>query len=156
MKRVMNQNKENEQRCGYITYGKELTQLLEHVCSRCGSMGPVDGEDAFVMRGGWTYDDDESEAIWFCTKCTEESPDYDEFLQKLRENTDKLKGPSGCQQNAIKIMKSPTSSRLIFTPACLVEESIEVSEVMPSMSTVVLVPFDGSAMRTIKKNSSLF
>ena len=150
LKRVMKQNKENEQTCGYITYGKELNQLLAHICCRCGSMGPVDGEDAFVMRGGWTYDDDESEALWFCSKCTEESPDYDEFLQKLKEDTDKLKGPRSCQQNAIKVVKSPTSGRLIVTPACLVEES-EASEEMPSMSTVVLVPFDGSAMRTIKR-----
>ena len=151
LKRVMKQNRESRQTCGYITYGKELAQLLVHVCCKCGAIGPVDGEDGFVMRGGWTFADDESEALWFCTKCTEESPDYVEFLEKLRENTDKLKGPSGGQQAAIKIIRSPTTSKLIVTPACLVEESIEASEVMPSMSTAVLVSFDSSAVRTIMR-----
>ena len=151
LKRIMKQNKEKEQTCGYITYGKELTQLLAHVCCRCGSMGPVGGKDGFTMRGGWTYADGESEALWFCTQCTEESPEYEEFLQKLKANTDRLKGPSSCHQNAIKIVKSPTSSKLIVAPVCLVEDSIEASEVAPSLSTTVLVPFDGLAIRTIIK-----
>ena len=148
MKRVMKQSKTNDENCGYAAYTEELTHVLEHVCCKCGVMGPpVEGEDDFVLRGGWT--DVDGGRVWFCSKCTEDSPGYDDVEEKLRENTEKLKGPRTCHENVIKVVKSPTSARLIVAPSCFGEDSAEASEIVPSMSTAVLVPYDGSAVRAI-------
>ena len=147
MRRMIKQNKLKEQSFGSMAYEKELMQVLDHVCCKCGTMGPLVGEDGFVLRGGWT--DADGDKAWFCSNCTEESPEYADVLQKLRDDTERLKGPTNSQESDMKVVRSPSSDRLILAPACLTEDSIEVSEVLPS--TRILVPNDGSAVRAIMK-----
>ena len=147
MRRMIKQNKQKEQSFGYVAYNQELMKIMDHVCCKCGTIGPLVGKDGFVLRGGWT--DAEGEKAWFCTNCTEESPEYADFLQKLTDDTKRLSGPGNSQENVMKVVKSPSSARMILTPACLTEDLIEESEVSPS--TRSLVPNDGSAVRAIMK-----
>ena len=148
MKRTINASKKKEQGFGCLTFKKELSQLLAHTCCKCGTMGPVIGEDNFVMRGGWK-DDATDRASWFCSKCSEDSPDYNEFRQRLEGEVDRLKGPRGSQDSDIKVVRCSASGRSIVAPVCLTEDRPEVSQFVPSLSTLVLVPYDASAIRAI-------
>ena len=50
MKRAINEAKKREQSIGCSSYREELSQLLCHVCGKCGAMGPDIGEEDFVLR----------------------------------------------------------------------------------------------------------
>ena len=147
MRRMIKQNKQKEHSFGYVAYKKELMNIMDHVCCKCGTMGPLVGKDCFVLRGGWT--DADGEKAWFCPNCTEESLEYADVKQKLRNDTEKLKGPRNSQNNDMKVVRSSASDRLIVAPVCLTEDSEEVSEVVPSLSTRILVPHDASALRAL-------
>ena len=147
MRRMIKQNKQKKQSSGHVTYRKELMQILSHVCCKCGNMGPLVGEDGFVLKGGWTNANDES--AWFCTKCTETSPEYADVKRQLREDIEKLKGPRSSQDSDMKAVRSSTSGRLVVAPVCLTEDSLEVSDIVPSLSTRVLVPNDATALRAL-------
>ena len=147
MKRSMKQNKEKQQSYGYVSYRKQLMQILAHVCCKCGVMGPVAGEPDFVLRGGWTNADDKE--VWFCSKCTDTSPQYADVKRQLVEDTERLKRPRGSQESDIKVVRSATSGRLIVAPVCLTEDNLEEAEVVPSLSTRILVPYDATALRVL-------
>ena len=148
MRRLITASKKREQGCDYLSYKNELSQLLAHTCCRCGTMGPVIGEDDFVLKGGWT-DDSGDRAAWFCSKCSEESADYNVFKNKLEGEVERLKGQRGSQDGDVKVVRCSISERLIFAPECLTEDRPNVSQFAPSLSTLVLVPYDASAIRGI-------
>ena len=148
MRRMINTSK-REQGCGFLSFKHELSQLLAHVCCRCGAMGPVEGEDDFVLKGGWT--DADGNPVWFCSTCSEESPEFKEVKQKLEGYTERLKGPQGSQVGDIKVVSCSVSGSLIVAPMCLTEGRPAALQFAPSLSTRVLVPYDASAIRAIKR-----
>ena len=149
MKRLIKASKTRKEGFGYVPYRTELSQLLAHICCRCGTMGPVVGEDDFVLRGGWTDADDNP--VWFCSKCTEESPDFEEVKRKMQDETERLKGPRGSQHRDIKVVRCSVSGRLIVAPACLTEDRPDALQTAPSLTTLVLVPYDATAIRAIMR-----
>ena len=149
MRRSTNEKKRKEQSYGCLSYKEELSKILDHVCCRCSAMGPVVGEDSFDLRGGWT--DANDDPAWFCSKCSEDSPEYDEVKQKLEGDAERLKGPRGSQESDVKIVSCSQSGRLIVAPKCLTEDRPDVPQYAPSLSMRVLVPSDASAIRAIMR-----
>ena len=138
------------QKYGCEKFKEELSNLLGHVCRKCGRMGPGVGESDFKLIGGWTWQGNNgAEESWFCSNCTEESPEYAETIAKLRENTERLSRSTSSGSKSFKLVKSTSSDRIIVAPACLTENTTEVSNALPSCSTRILVPQDATAIRTI-------
>ena len=52
MRRNLRDSKRKEKEFCYASYRLELSRLLTHTCCKCGIMGPVVGEENYVMRGG--------------------------------------------------------------------------------------------------------
>ena len=128
----------------------ELSHLLEHVCRKCGKMGPGVGDGEFRLLGGWTWLSDQgAEEGWFCPDCTEESAEYTDTLEKLKEDTERLKKSPSSQTDSFKMVKSTSSTRTIVAPTCLIEGIADVSNAIPSLSTRILVPQDATAIRAI-------
>ena len=148
MRRTMNEKKREEQSYGCVSYREELSQILNYVCCRCGTMGPVVGEEHFVMRGGWT--DGNGDQAWFCSKCSEDSPEWETVRQKLSDDTERYKGPNNSQECEVKAVESQILHRLTLAPACLTENNVDIPQLPPSLSTLVLVPNHPSAIRAIK------
>ena len=149
MRRNLRDAKKRELGQGCASYRSELSRLLEHTCCKCGIMGPVVGEEDFVMKGGWTYEG--GDEAWFCHKCSEESPDFEEIEARLSSTTEKLKGPKDSQLCDVKVVRCSQSGRLTVAPTCLTEDRLDVVQAEPSLSTLVLVPYDSSAIRGISK-----
>ena len=149
MRRVIHESKKKEQNIGCNSYREELSQLFLHACVKCGAMGPDLGEEDFALRGGWT--DDNGQRVWFCSKCTEESPEFQEFKQTVEGETERLKGQQGSQESDLMVVRSPTSDRLIVAPRSLTESSEGVPQYAESLSTLVLVPSHPSAIRAIMR-----
>ena len=147
MRRNLHESKKKERGRGYTSYRSELSRILAHTCCKCGNMGPVVGEANFVMKGGWTGGD--GEGSWFCPHCSEESPDFDEVKEKLSSSTEKLKGPRDSQECDVKVVRCAQSGRYTVAPSCLTEDRPGVVLAEPSLSTLVLVPCDDSAIRAV-------
>ena len=146
IRRVINKEKKKAQSIGCTSYREELSQLLCHVCGKCGAMGPDIGEEDFVLRGGWTRAGG-GERCRFCSRCTEESPEFEEVKQKLEGETERLKGQQDSQESDVKIVRLSTSDRLVVAPRSLTESSQDVPQYATSLSTLVLVPSHPSAIR---------
>ena len=102
-----------------------------------------------MIKGGWTYED--GDEARFCSRCSEESPDFETMEARLIATTEKLKGSRGSQECDVKVVRCPQSGRYTVAPACLTEDRLDVVQAEPSLSTLVLVPFDNSAIRGISK-----
>ena len=148
LKRRIIAAKEKEQSCGIMIFKKELSQLLAHVCVKCGCMGPTTGEE-FLLKGGWT--DDCDERLWFCSSCSEESQDFAEVKRQLEDRVNRLKGPSNSPSSDVKVTRCSRSGQPILAPVCLSEDGQHISNFVPSSSTLVQVPYDASGLRIIKK-----
>ena len=148
MRRIINDRKRKEERNGCVFYREELAHVLNHICCKCGAMGPVAGEEDFVMRGGWT--DCNDDPSWFCSKCFEDDPSWTGFREKLTSDIERLKGPRHSQHCDLKIVESQTLQRLTLAPTCLTDNNVDITQLSPTLSTLVLVPNHPSAIRAIK------
>ena len=148
MRRTMNEKKREEQSYGCVSFREELSRILNYACCRCGTLGPVAGEEQFVMRGGWT--DANGDPAWFCSKCSENSPEWETVRQKLSDDVERLKGPNDSQECDLKAVESQILHRLTLAPACLTENNADIPQLSLSLSTLVLVPNHPSAIRGIK------
>ena len=146
MRRAIKDKKRKEQSYGCVYYREELSKILSHVCSKCCAMGPVDGEH-FVLRGGWQ--EANGDPVWRCSKCSEDSPDWEDFRRQLSNDTRRLKGPNNSQECDVRAVDSQILNRLTFAPACLTENVVHNPQLPPSLSTLVLVPNHPSAIRPI-------
>ena len=145
MRRTITEAKKKEQSIGCTSYREELSQLFLHACVMCGAMGPDLGEEVFQLRGGWTHDN--GQRGWFCSKCTEESPQFPEIKQKLEGEVERLKGQQGSQESDLRVVRSSTLDRLIVAPRSLNESDQDIPQYAASLSTLVLVPSHPSAIR---------
>ena len=145
MRRAIKEVKEKEQSIGCTHYREELSQILRHICGKCAVMGPEVGEEDFGLRGGWSRTD--GERMWFCSKCTTESPDFEEVKQKLKDDSERLKGQRGSEESDLKVVRLPRSEGLIVVPRSLTDTGVDVPQYVASLSTLVLVPSHPSAIR---------
>ena len=143
MKRAITEAKKKAQNLGCTSFRKELSQLFQYVC-KCAAIGPDLGED-FALRGGWT--DNDGVRAWFCPKCTEESPDFEEVKQKLTGDTKRLKGQKNSDESDLRVVRLSSSGRLVVAPRSLAESSPDVLQYAASLSTRIVVPSHPSAIR---------
>ena len=133
---------------GRSTMKHELSQLLAHVCCKCGAFGPSLGEE-FSLKEGCA--DEYADHDWYCSHCSETSLGYSEFKQQLQEKTERLKGARGSPSSDVTVSRCLSSGRPVVTPVCLLsEDSQRLPQFAPCLSTHILVPYDASALREIK------
>lgn len=133
---------------GRSTMKHELSQLLAHVCCKCGAFGPSLGEE-FSLKEGCA--DEYADHDWYCSHCSETSLGYSEFKQQLQEKTERLKGARGSPSSDVTVSRCLSSGRPVVTPVCLLsEDSQRLPQFAPCLSTHILVPYDAPALREIK------
>ena len=88
-------------------------------------------------------------ALWCCSNCLSDSVTFNEIENRVRTDVHRLKSKRGPQGGEFKVVTSVTSGRQVLAPSCVVENYCEVEGVAPNLSTVVLLPTQPPAIKSI-------
>ena len=137
---------------GYLSFHKELSELLGKVCSGCGAMGPADEEKETSRMIIWKRGDDGTE-LWRCSRCLTGNcnNDYEEITEKIqtqRIQTERLKKAENQEENEFNLIwTSPQET--VLAPSSLIHDYDGPPFVEPKLSTFILVPQQPPALEML-------
>ena len=65
--------KRKEDETGFVAFKEELSRLLNHVCHKCGRMGPILDDDTSEMTCAGFQEN--VITAWLCGTCSPKTPD---------------------------------------------------------------------------------
>ena len=106
--------KRKEDETGFMAFKEELSRLLNHVCHKCGRMGPILDDDTSEMTCAGFQEN--VITAWQCGTCSPHSPDYEDVKRTLRDNTNKLSKTNNDQESLLKVLIHPISNQTVLVP----------------------------------------
>ena len=146
IKRSIHEKKLKERSCGYLSFHKELSELLGKVCAGCGAMGPDAEEEASRMticgRDGF------GNHLWRCLRCLPGNNTFEDVKQMLLTQTERLKKPENQEESDFSLLWT-SPQRTVLAPSSLTNNYDGPPFVAPTLSTVILVPQQPPALETL-------
>ena len=148
IKRNLRDTKRREDETGIMSFKKELSRLLKHVCHKCGKMGPIFDDDSSGMTCVGIQED--VRTAWLCGACSPHSLNYEDVKRRLKDKTKNLSKANDDQENLLKVLIHPLSNQTVLALHQIESDFREPQgNVDESWSCEVLVPSGVPSVKAI-------
>ena len=98
--RKLKEMKRGEDKTGVTSFKEELSRLMNHVCHKCGRMGPILDDNSSEMTCARFEEDD---TVWRCGACAPDSLCYLDVKKRLGDRTNNLSKAFICTFVSLRI-----------------------------------------------------